>query len=132
MATSNKDGIMDARTRVLTALDCGIPDRIPCALGIYPVGLKALLPDGVCVNGGIDLAFVHFDPSPDEEKWRRTARITPDDTRLGTTREFQINSELRYNYRQLNIVAGIEYNTLSRSNDEIDGSFLYIRLKRFF
>ncbi|MFC1637263.1 hypothetical protein ACFL5Z_20785 [Planctomycetota bacterium] len=55
-----------------------------------------------------------------------------DDTRFGTTRGFQINSELRYNYRQLNIVAGVEYNTLSRRNDEIDGSFLYIRLKRFF
>ncbi len=69
------------------------------------------------------------------DKFNISARIDyrdEDDTRFGTTRGFQMNSELRYNYRRLNIVAGVEYNTLSRRNDEIDGSFLYIRLKRFF
>ena len=69
------------------------------------------------------------------DRYDITARVDyrdEDDTRFGTTRGFQMNSELRYNYRQLNIVAGIEYNTLNRRDDEIDGSFLYIRLKRFF
>jgi hypothetical protein len=55
-----------------------------------------------------------------------------DDTRFGITRGFQINSELKYNYRQLSILAGIEFNMLDRRNDEIDSSFLYIQLKRFF
>ena len=55
-----------------------------------------------------------------------------DDTRFGITRGFQINSELKYNYRQLSILTGIEFNMLDRRNDEIDSSFLYIRLKRFF
>ena len=55
-----------------------------------------------------------------------------DDTRFGTTRGFQFNSELKYNFRQLSIAAGIELNVLDRRNDEIDGSFLYFRLKRFF
>jgi len=32
----------------------------------------------------------------------------------------------------LSIVTGVEFNTLDRRNDEIDGSFLYFRLKRFF
>ena len=69
------------------------------------------------------------------DRYDITARVDyrdEDDTRFGTTRGFQMNSELRYNYRQLNIVAGIEFNTLNRRDDEIDGSFLYIRLKRFF
>lgn len=69
------------------------------------------------------------------DKYDISARVDyrdEDDTVFGTTRGFQLNSELRYNYRQLNIVAGIEYNMLSRRSDEIDGSFLYIRLKRFF
>jgi len=55
-----------------------------------------------------------------------------DDTRLGITRGFQISSELKYNFRQLSILAGIEFNMLDRRRDEIDSSLLYIRLKRFF
>jgi hypothetical protein len=55
-----------------------------------------------------------------------------DDTRFGTTRGFQFNSELKYDFRQLSISMGVEFNLLNRRNDEIDGSFIYIKLKRFF
>lgn len=55
-----------------------------------------------------------------------------DDTRFGSTRGFQFNSELQYNFRQLSITAGIEISSLDRRNDKIDGDFLYFRLKRFF
>ena len=55
-----------------------------------------------------------------------------DDTRFGSTRGFQFNSEVQYNFRQLSITAGIEINSLDRRNDSIDGDFLYFRLKRFF
>ncbi|MEJ2702841.1 MAG: hypothetical protein P8Z79_10410, partial [Sedimentisphaerales bacterium] len=69
------------------------------------------------------------------DKYDVSARLEyrhEDDTSFGTTRGFQMNSELRYNYRQLNVVLGVEYSTLDRRSDEIDDSFLYIRLKRFF
>ena len=55
-----------------------------------------------------------------------------DDTRFGTTRGFQINSELKYTFRQMNISTGVEVNMLNRRSDEIDGSYIYIKLKRFF
>jgi hypothetical protein len=55
-----------------------------------------------------------------------------DDTRFGKTRGFQLNSELQYNFRQMSIATGIELNLLNRRSDEIDGSFLYFKLKRFF
>ena len=55
-----------------------------------------------------------------------------DDTRFGITRGFQFSSELKYNYRQLSMLAGIELNMLDRRNDEIDNSLLYFRIKRFF
>lgn len=55
-----------------------------------------------------------------------------DDTRFGKTTGFQINSELQYNFRQMSIRTGVEVNLLNRRRDEIDGSFLYFRLKRFF
>ena len=55
-----------------------------------------------------------------------------DDTRFGITRGFQFSSELKYNFRQLSVLAGVEFNMLDRRNDEIDSSFLYFRLKRLF
>ncbi|MHC4584391.1 MAG: hypothetical protein ACYS3N_07650 [Planctomycetota bacterium] len=55
-----------------------------------------------------------------------------DDTRFGSTRGFQLNSEVQYIFRQLSISAGIEINSLNRRNDTIDGDFLYFRLKRSF
>jgi len=55
-----------------------------------------------------------------------------DDTRFGITRGFQFISELKYNFRQLSVLAGAEFNVLDRRNDEIDSSLLYFRLKRFF
>jgi hypothetical protein len=55
-----------------------------------------------------------------------------DDTRFGITRGFQISSELKYNFRQLSVLAGVEFNVLDRRNDETDSSLLYFQLKRFF
>ena len=55
-----------------------------------------------------------------------------DDTRFGKTTGFQLNSELQYNFRQMSVTTGVELNLLNRRSDEIDGSFLYFKLKRFF
>jgi hypothetical protein len=55
-----------------------------------------------------------------------------DDTRFGNTRGFQFSSELKYIFRQLSILAGVEFNVLDRRNDEIDSSLVYFQLKRFF
>ena len=55
-----------------------------------------------------------------------------DDTRFGITRGFQFSSELKYNFRQLSVLTGVEFNVLDRRNDEIDSSLLYFRLKRLF
>jgi hypothetical protein len=55
-----------------------------------------------------------------------------DDTRFGKTKGFQLNSELQYNFRQMSVSTGLELNLLDRRSDEIDGSFLYFKLKRFF
>ncbi|MHC4543225.1 MAG: hypothetical protein ACYTDW_01750 [Planctomycetota bacterium] len=55
-----------------------------------------------------------------------------DDTRFGITRGFQVRSELEYNYRQLRINAGVEWNFLKQGGVEFDSNFFYIRLKRLF
>ncbi|MDF1515788.1 MAG: uroporphyrinogen decarboxylase family protein, partial [Anaerolineae bacterium] len=84
---------MDARTRVLTALDGETPDRIPCALGFYPIDLSHRFPPGISIAGQVDATFVHFATTPAEEAWRSAARHSPDDTRLGTFSQIT-------NYRQ--------------------------------
>ena len=55
-----------------------------------------------------------------------------DDSRFGLTEGFQLRSELQYNYRQLSIVTGVELNSLERRRDKIDGTFFYVRVRRFF
>ncbi len=54
------------------------------------------------------------------------------DSVFGSTDGLRIGSELRYNYRQLNISAGLEFNELDRRDDELGSTLFYIRLKRFF
>ncbi len=54
------------------------------------------------------------------------------DTRFGTTRGFQIDNKLEYQYRQVTATIGAELNFLERRDDRIDGVFLYIRALRRF
>jgi uroporphyrinogen decarboxylase len=75
---------MNARERLLTALDGGEPDRVPCALSFYHVELEKLAPRGGYRDGVVDVRFVRFPPSPEEEKLRRLAQPYDGDTRLGT------------------------------------------------
>ncbi|MCU0521084.1 MAG: hypothetical protein MUF84_10375 [Anaerolineae bacterium] len=75
---------MDGRDRVLTALDGGMPDRVPCALNFYYVSLNGEAPPGYDWEALIDVQFVRLPPSPEEETFSRDARPYPYDTRLGT------------------------------------------------
>ena len=75
---------MDGRERILTALDGGTPDRVPCALNFYHVSLDELAPPGYDWEALIDVQFVHLPASPEEEALRLAAHLHPYDTRLGT------------------------------------------------
>jgi len=75
---------MNGRERILTALDGGTPDRIPCALNFYHVTLDDVVPPGYDWEARIDVQFVRMPPSPEEEAFSRAARPFPYDTRLGT------------------------------------------------
>jgi uroporphyrinogen decarboxylase len=88
---------MNARERLLTAMDGGEPDRVPCALGFYHVDVEDLFPTGQYRDNLVDVHFVHFPPSPEEEKLQRIARPYRGDTRLGTAA--QVTTYARWNYR---------------------------------
>ena len=88
---------MNPRQRLLTALDGGEPDRVPCALGFYHVDLAQLAPRGWSWDGLLAVQFVRFPPSPEEEELRRLARPYRGDTRLGTMA--QVTTYAHWDYR---------------------------------
>jgi uroporphyrinogen decarboxylase len=88
---------MNSRQRVLRAMDGGEPDRIPCALGFYHVDIESLAPAGQDPDRLLDVRFVRFPVSPEEEELRRLARPYKPDTRLGTPA--QVATYLHWDYR---------------------------------
>lgn len=75
---------MNSRERILTALDGGEPDRMPCALGFYRVDLDDLFPGRGDTDDLVDVRFVRFPISPEERELSRRAKPYSGDTRLGT------------------------------------------------
>ena len=87
---------MNARQRLLTAMDGSEPDRVPCALGFYHVDLERLAPAGQPIDGVLDVRFVRFPVSAEEEALRRLARPFEPDTRLGNP--FQVATYGQWDY----------------------------------
>jgi len=87
---------MDARKRVLTALHGGEPDRVPCALNFYRVDIEKMAPPGRDWASLVDVRFVHFAPSPEEETVRRLARPFPPDVRLGNAEQTTTYTRWQY------------------------------------
>jgi uroporphyrinogen decarboxylase len=74
---------MNGRDRILTALVGEEPDRVPRALAFYHVDARALAPAGAWHDDLVDVEFVAFPISPEEEDLRRRALPYAGDTRLG-------------------------------------------------
>jgi uroporphyrinogen decarboxylase len=88
---------MDARERLLTALDGGEPDRVPCALAFYHVDVESVVPQGRHRDGTVSVHFVRFPLSPEEWQLSRQAQPYSGDSRLGTVS--QVTTYLNWRYR---------------------------------
>jgi uroporphyrinogen decarboxylase len=88
---------MDGRERLLVALEGREPDRVPRALNFYRVDVGRLAPPGEYHDGLVDIRFVRFPPSPEDEELGRLGRSFPYDTRLGTFD--QVTTYARWGYR---------------------------------
>ena len=75
---------MNGRERILAALDGRAPDQIPLALNFYKVDGQALAPPGEWRDDLVDVDFVEFPVSAEEEELRRRAQPYDEDTRLGS------------------------------------------------
>ncbi len=87
---------MNPRERVLSALDGGEPDRVPRALSFYHVDVEKLAPPGEHRDDLVDIDFVLFPLSPEEEKLSRLAMPYTGDTRLGTPAQVSTYARWRY------------------------------------
>jgi uroporphyrinogen decarboxylase len=93
---------MDGRERLLIALDGGEPDRVPRALGFSRVDEDKLVPQGWRLEGSdgdepiVDVRFVDFPASPEDEELRSLARPFAPDTRLGTVAQAMNYARWRY------------------------------------
>jgi uroporphyrinogen decarboxylase len=88
---------MNARERVLTAMDGGEPDRVPCALGFYHMDLEKLVPHSRGHDERVDVQFVQFPLSLEEEALERLAEPYAPDTRLGSAN--QVATYALWDYR---------------------------------
>ena len=75
---------MNPRERVLTALDGGTPDRIPCALAFYPVRFERLVPRSLRRDNPVDVRFVETPLSREEKVLAERVGKLPYNTRLGS------------------------------------------------
>jgi len=87
---------MNGRERLLIALDGSEPDRVPRALNFYRIEIERLAPPDQYRDDLVDVQFVKFSPSPEEEELHRLARPFPPDTRLGTLE--QVRTYARWDY----------------------------------
>jgi uroporphyrinogen decarboxylase len=87
---------VNGRERVLTALDGEAPDRVPRALAFYHVDGQALAPPGAWRDDLIDVDFVTFPVSPEEELLHRRAMPYEGDTRLGSVAQAATYDLWRY------------------------------------
>lgn len=75
---------MSGRERILAALDGREPDRIPLALSFYHVDGATLAPPGAWRDDLVDIGFVAFPISAEEEELRRRAMPYAGNSRIGS------------------------------------------------
>jgi uroporphyrinogen decarboxylase len=72
------------RERILAALDGREPDRVPLALAFYHLDGASLAPSGAWRDDLVDVGFVDFPVSAEEEELRRRAAPFEGNTRIGS------------------------------------------------
>ena len=75
---------MNGRERILAALDGQQPDRVPLALSFFDVDGAALAPPGAWQPDLVDVGFVAFPISAEEDELERIGLPYSGDTRLGS------------------------------------------------
>lgn len=87
---------MRPRERVLTALARRQPDRVPGTLGFRPHRLRGLSDDELAAELGLDVWYVEFAPSENDEAFAAYLRSLPPDVDVGSPNLLRGYSEWGY------------------------------------
>jgi len=87
---------MTSKERLYAAMDGKEPDRIPRAMNFYRVNVEGMAPPGAFRDDMLDVRFVRFTPSPEEEELKKRALPYSGDTRLGSAS--QVATYQHWNY----------------------------------
>ena len=87
---------MTPRERVLTALARRVPDRVPATLGFRPNAFPGLSADEVVSTLGLDVRYVVFASSRDDEQFTDYLRSLPPDVDVGSDALLRGYSEWGY------------------------------------
>ena len=85
---------MNSRERVVAALICHVPDRIPMALAFWEENVPGI-PD-TAEALGLDVRFVQFEPPPAQDDFLAYLRGLPADVHLGNLRQLRTYHEWGY------------------------------------
>lgn len=88
---------MNSRERVLASLAGDIPDKVPVSLSFYHLDIDSLSPAAIDLLDYIDIQFVRFPLSVEENIFSKIAMPYPGDTRIGNPD--QLKNYSRWYYR---------------------------------
>ncbi len=87
---------MNSRERVIEALRCRQPDRIPKALGFFDQTLATIAPTAPEDYFELDIRYAEFDPPPNQDTFRQYLDSLPDDIHLGNQAQLRTYHEWQY------------------------------------
>ncbi|MBD3162300.1 MAG: hypothetical protein GF346_08200 [Candidatus Eisenbacteria bacterium] len=87
---------MTGRERFAGTLAGEVPDRVPVALGFYPVDLERIVPSSLRERLAPDVEFVRFPASKEERELEKRALPFAADTRLGNPGQVATYRRWRY------------------------------------
>ena len=91
---------MDGRERVIRALKCRKPDRIPKALAFFNQSLPAIAPVTPEDYFNLDVQYVEFAPPSDQGDFLAYLRRLPPDVHVGSLNQLQTYHEWNYHPEQ--------------------------------
>lgn len=87
---------MNARERVIQALRCRNPDRIPKTLAFFEQPLDDIAPESASDYFNLDIRFAEFDPPDNQESFLDYMDNLPDDIHVGNLAQLRIYHEWQY------------------------------------
>lgn len=110
---------MNSRERVISALKCQRPDRIPRALGFFPQEIKTLGLADPDRQLSLDVRYAEFSSPPGQQEFLRYLDRLPRDIHIGSTAQLQTYYEWNYHPEQVDENPLTDINSLEQLKEYV-------------